>query len=301
LQGRPESDGPVRRNKKNDKGEDHRNHGDARGRIPWKDEEQKKRNVALYSATPAKAAAPCDLPNLSGDWMCSATSGDWDEFLYLLEVDEFTRKLAKARKWGVRHSEQRVVLSSDKQKISIATHQQKLQYTTNPTSADSAADNAPAAAAKKAAADNLADVVMLINGEPQQIVYEGHTGTGTLNWEGKVLVTRMELPKLGPVRVGDRRKPALRVSCVPDCAMFCAPLRMCAPHRSAVRHQAVIGYRHDDHDGRSSRVVHPRIADIHAQNGAHLLARARTHGRIGRIVAERQATRRTAFEPRAVR
>jgi len=154
--------------------------------------------VALYSATPAKAAAPCDLPNLSGDWMCSATSGDWDEFLYLLEVDEFTRKLAKARKWGVRHSEQRVVLSSDKQKISIATHQQKLQYTTNPTSADSAADNAPAAAAKKAAADNLADVVMLINGEPQQIVYEGHTGTGTLNWEGKVLVTRMELPKLGP-------------------------------------------------------------------------------------------------------
>jgi len=198
--GRPESDGPIRRNKKNDKGEDHRNQGDARGRIPWKDEEQKKRNMALYHAAPERPASLSDLPNLTGEWMCSATAGDWDEFLYLLEVDEFTRKLAKARKWGVRHSEQRIVLSPDKTKVSIQSHQQKLQYTTNPTSADSSVANAPAPASEKGAngSDNLADVMMLINGEPQQIVYEGNTGTGNLNWEGKVLVTRMELPKLGP-------------------------------------------------------------------------------------------------------
>ena len=167
----------------------------------WKDEEQTKRNLAMWNAEPLKPEVLTRLPNFSGEWMCSATSGDWDEFLYLLNVPEFKRKLAKARKWGVRHSEQKIVCPN-KHQIQITNHYGKMEYTTNagdpkaPPSSDGAAESADAAKP----ASSTPDMMLDINGAPQKIVYEGQKGSGVLRWEGTKLVTRMELDKLGPVR-----------------------------------------------------------------------------------------------------
>lgn len=187
------SDAPVRRKKDNKEDHNSREVSDARGRIAWKDEEQRKRNTVIYEAAPKPPADSRDLPNFTGDWMCSATSGEWDEFLYLLDVSEFTRKLAKARKWGVKHTEQRITSQADKKSITIFNHYKKLHFTTNPLKSASDASQVDADSRSK-------QVSMVVDGSVQPITYEGFEGKGTLHWEGKTLVTRMELPNLGPVR-----------------------------------------------------------------------------------------------------
>ena len=196
---------------------------DARGRLILKDEQQKKVNDQIFATAPRPPERQTRLPNFTGDWMCSATSGDWDEFLYLLDVPEFTRKLAKARKWGVKHSQQKIV-GSNKTSIQIYNHYQKLNFSASSSSPKKGMEAPPTKAApadggaskgvKFSATDDsgkqvtskegdvLGDPVSLnIDGAEQTITYEGFKGQGVVRWEGAALVTRFQsLGKLGPVR-----------------------------------------------------------------------------------------------------
>ena len=216
LQGRPIADGPIRsKTKKNDMQDNKVTN--VRGRTMWKDEEQKKRNMDMWNNPPDKPATQSRLPNFTGDWMCSAAHGDWDEFLFLLDVPEFTRKLAKARKWGVRHSEQKISMPT-KQAIQIGNHQEKLEYTTN--KAGLKARKKPGEEGEEALIDAsfrnraaMAETVTLqINDKPQTITYEGYSGEGILRWEGTKLVTRMQLDKVGPVSTTCHHLSALCVA-----------------------------------------------------------------------------------------
>lgn len=177
------------------------------GRLVWKDAEVKKKNLELMEAAPEEAASLASRPNFNGDWVCSAVSGEWDEFLNLLEVDEFTRKLAKARQWGKGFSEQKIYLPPDKSRIEIRNRAKKPCYTTFGDEAqekgyvqggeEDISESSPNAS-PAGTRSSEGYLVIKIDGKPQTLTYEEYTGKGTLAWEGKNLVTRMEIGTLGP-------------------------------------------------------------------------------------------------------
>ena len=163
------------------------------GRIKWKDDETKKRNTALFTSTPAESAPLSWLPNFNGDWLCSATAGDWDELLKLLEVPEFTRKLAKAREWGVGITRQTIQVPRTFASIEIRNRSKKPIHTTT-----EAIDPASSAVALALSIDEYTKLD--IDGESQSFTYHNHSGKGAARWEGTNLTVRFDMGKLGPVR-----------------------------------------------------------------------------------------------------
>ena len=119
--------------------------------------------------------------------------GDWDQFLILLEMPAFQRKMAKARNWGVGFSSQTLFFPPDKTTMEVRNHTKKPCYHTY---ADEEAD--PATGIRP---DIFSETVTYrIDGNPQDMKYAGFKGVGSLAWEGANLVARLDTDKLGKVR-----------------------------------------------------------------------------------------------------
>ena len=91
------------------------------GRLKWKDDATQERNQKLLEEQPPPPASYGSLPNLSGDWVVDNVTGDWDELLKLLKVPEFTRKMAKSRRYGVGCAEQSITMPTTRSLSSSRT------------------------------------------------------------------------------------------------------------------------------------------------------------------------------------
>lgn len=161
-------------------------------RKAWVDEEVRKKNAARMEAEAEKPAPPAYRPTFNGEWVCTGVQGDWDEFLRLMGLPEFQRKLAKARQWGVGVAEQRIFLPPDKSRIELHNHTKVPAYTTY---TDEEADE------NGVRPDSFSEsIVYRIDGNHQEMAYAGLKGVGSLAWEGTELVARMDLDALGKVR-----------------------------------------------------------------------------------------------------
>lgn len=162
------------------------NIGDERGRIQWQDDEMKRINKAIFDAAPLPPGQPNEIPSFTGDWVCSTVSGDWDEFLYLLEVPEFQRKLAKSRKWGKGTAQQKIEMKEHKTMMSIGTCSPKLTFTVGGVQDSKPKD-------KKELPVMTSEIELAIDGKPQDLKFGDVQGKGTLQWEGSALIARLKV------------------------------------------------------------------------------------------------------------
>jgi hypothetical protein len=162
------------------------NIGDERGRIQWQDDEMKRVNKAIFDAAPLPPGQPNEIPSFTGDWVCSTVSGDWDEFLYLLEVPEFQRKLAKSRKWGKGTAQQKIEMKEHKTMMSIGTCSPKLTFTVGGVQDSKPKD-------KKELPVMTSEIELAIDGKPQDLKFGDVQGKGTLQWEGSALIARLKV------------------------------------------------------------------------------------------------------------
>lgn len=150
-----------------------------------------------------------DRPNFSGHWICTGATGEWDEYLYMLQVPEFQRKIAKSRQYGKGHAEQLITMKNNKNSMSVSNFSPKLSFTVSDIAA---AESDPVAAKTETKPSSVVDLE--IDGTAQQLKFGEVQGTGTLSWEGAAIVARWKGPEGYDVRRAHSISPATRLPCV---------------------------------------------------------------------------------------
>ena len=187
---------------------------DPRGRLQWKDDEIREKNAELLRKPPAPPETYQYIPNFTGHWICSGATGEWDEFLYLLGVPEFERKIARARKWGTGHEQQLISMNHAKTTISISNVSPPVHLVIAPNGdlsqmvkvsepeegADASFNLKNPHKSRRRISFQSADenepkssVSFAINGKEQEMTYGSVKGQGIIAWEGKALTTRMKI------------------------------------------------------------------------------------------------------------